>query len=300
MGNCLAPILADIYINMAHLEEQHFLKQVLPYSPTFYRRYVDDTFALFTDRNHVDPFLEFINLIEPSIQFDVEHENNDTLSFLDTNMTRASNHLYPDVSTRIKPTDKGLFYNFNSFVSVSFKNNLMSTLIFRVFSIASSYIIFNENLQTLKTKFFKNGFPSFSFDAATNKFLYKQYNPNCDIISTVNKKTDVIVLPYLRYLSIIMTRKIASLVSKYYPTADFKIIFKSGCSMRKMFCYKDKVPKKCLVKLCTIHIVKSVGLVVVKLILEKPKIHYERFHSSNGHLHPISNCNVSVTVTDWM
>ena len=60
MGNCLAPILADIY--MAHLEEQHFLKQVLPYSPTFYRRYVDDTFALFTDRNHVDPFLAFINI----------------------------------------------------------------------------------------------------------------------------------------------------------------------------------------------------------------------------------------------
>ena len=240
MGNCLAPILADIY--MAHLEEQHFLKQVLPCSPTFYRRYVDDAFALFTDRNHVDPFLAFINSIEPSIQFDVEHENNDTLSFLDTNVTRASNHLYYDVSTGIKPTDKRLFYNFNSFVPVSFKNNLMSTLIFRVFSIASSYIIFDENLQTLKTKFLKNGFPSFSFFAATNKFLYKQYNPNCGIVSTVNKKTVVIVLPYLRYLSIIMRIRITGLVSKYYPTADFKVIFKSGYSIRKMFCYKDKVP----------------------------------------------------------
>ena len=77
MGNCLAPILADIY--MAHLEGQHFLKQVLPCSPTFYRRHVDDTFALFRDRNHVDSFLVFINSIEPSIQFDLEHENNNVI-----------------------------------------------------------------------------------------------------------------------------------------------------------------------------------------------------------------------------
>ena len=88
--------------------------------------------------------------------------------------------------------------------------------------------------------------PSFSFDAATNKFLCKQYNPNSDIISTVNKKTVVIVLPYLGYLSIIMRRKITGLVNKYFPTVDFKVIFKSGNSIRKTFYYKDKVPKKCL------------------------------------------------------
>ena len=43
-----------------------------------------------------------------------------------------------------------------------------------------------------------------------------------------------------------MRRKIAGLVSKYYPTADFKVIFKSNYSILKMFCCKDKVTKKCL------------------------------------------------------
>ena len=184
-------------------------------------------------------------------------------------------------------SQQGLFYNFNSFVPVSFKNNLMSTLIFRVFSIASSYITFDENLKTFKTKFLKNGFPSFSFDAATNKFLYKQYNPNCDIFSTVNKKTVVIVLPYLGYLSIIMRRKITGLVSKYYPTADFKVIFKSGYSIRKMFCYKDKVPKKRLSGVVYYTHCEKCG--PSKAYIGKTKnTLYEWLHSSNGHLHPSS------------
>ena len=46
MGSSLGPILANIY--MAHLEEEFFFKNSLPFSPTFYRRYVDDTFCLFT------------------------------------------------------------------------------------------------------------------------------------------------------------------------------------------------------------------------------------------------------------
>ena len=163
----------------------------------------------------------------------------------------------------------------------------MSTVIFRVFSIASSYIIFDENLKTLKTKFLKNGFPSFSFDAATNKFLYEQYNPNYDIISTVNEKTVVIVLPYLGYLSVIMRRKITGLVSKYYITADFKVIFKSGYSIWKMFCYKDKVPKKCLSGVVYYAHCEKCG--PSKAYIGKIKnTLYERFHSSNGHLHPSS------------
>ena len=165
-----------LYCFDKNLEEEHFLKTILEFSPVFYRRYVDDTFALFNKYDQANSFLTFINSVDSSIQFDVEYEENNSLPFLDTLVSRVSIQLYPDVSTRIKPTDKGLFYSFDNFVPFAFKNNLMLTVIYLVFNIASSFNIFHENLQMLKSKFIKNGFSASLFDAATNRFLSKQYN----------------------------------------------------------------------------------------------------------------------------
>ena len=79
MGSSLGPLLANIY--MAHLEEEYFLKYKHPFSPSFYRRYVDDTFCIFRDENHIDLFLGFINSIDESIQFDKECEIGKLVTF---------------------------------------------------------------------------------------------------------------------------------------------------------------------------------------------------------------------------
>ena len=79
MGNSLGPILADIF--MCHLEQTAILTSDL--SPEFYRRYVDDTFCLFSSKEDIIKFLEYINSIHPSIKFDMELENNNKLEFLD-------------------------------------------------------------------------------------------------------------------------------------------------------------------------------------------------------------------------
>ena len=112
--------------------------------------------------------------------------------------------------------------------------------------------------------------------------------PTVTLFPQLTKKTVVIVLPYLGYLSIITRRKITGLVSKYYPTADFKVIFKSGYSIRKIFCYKDKVPKKCLSGVVHYYThCEKCG--PSKAYTGKTKnTLYEQFHSSNGHLHPSS------------
>ena len=158
MGSSLGPLLANIY--MAHLEEEFILKSSQPFNPTMYRRYVDDTFCLFREREHATKFLEFIDIIDPAIQFEMENEVDGRLSFLDTVIKRSSNNPYPERNARIKPTDKGLFYNFSSFIPDSCKRNLVYCLVYRVYRIASSDTIFKDNLQILKAKFLKNGFPS--------------------------------------------------------------------------------------------------------------------------------------------
>ena len=69
MGNSLGPILANIF--MAQLEETKIVDESYP---KFYRRYVDDTFCLFNQKEDANNFLEHINKLHPSIRFEMEVE----------------------------------------------------------------------------------------------------------------------------------------------------------------------------------------------------------------------------------
>ena len=235
MGSSLGPLLANIY--MAHLEEEHFLKNVMDFSPSFYRRYVDDTFCLMKEECHIDQFLSYINSIDPNIQFDVEQEKNEQLSFLDTVVSR-SNNSFPDISTKIKSTDRGLLYHFSSFIPKIYKNNLIYCLVYRVYHIASSYQLFHEDLVNLRKKFIRNGFPKWQFELIVNKLLTSVYNPKTTQ-QTAPKKTCMLILPYLGPLSVYVNRKIKRLVNKFYPLIELRIVYRRGLSIRNLFSYKD-------------------------------------------------------------
>ena len=130
MGSSLGPVLANIW--MAHLEEQHIVTCSSSPLPAYYRRYVDDTFCLFQNLADAYTFLDYINSLDPSTIFDIEEEQNGQLPFLDTVVSRSSSRHYPDISTRVKPTDKGLFYNFASFLPERYKTSLVSCLGYRL------------------------------------------------------------------------------------------------------------------------------------------------------------------------
>ena len=287
MGSSLGPLLANIY--MAHLEEEFLLKNNLLFSPTFYRRYVDDTFCLFRTRDHVQKFLAFINFIDPAIQFDSEVELNDELPFLDTLIKRHANNLYPEISTKIKSTDKGLFYNFNSFIPESYKHNLVYCLIHRIYSIASSYIIFHKVLLALKQKFLKNGFSSFIFDSNVCKYLNNQYTPKPSN-PTVLKKRIIFVMPYLGPLSILIKRRLKRLISKFYPLVELKIVFKRGNTIKDMFSYKDRFPLKNSSGVVYQVQCEACGSSATYIGKTANKIH-ERFYGSNGHLNPATKAS---------
>ena len=61
------------------------------FKPVYYRRYVDDTFLLFTDESHVAKFQEYLNNKHPNIKFTYEIEENQTLPFLDCLITKMDN-----------------------------------------------------------------------------------------------------------------------------------------------------------------------------------------------------------------
>ena len=262
----------------------------LEFSPSFYRRYVDNTFCLMKEESHANSFLEFINSINSQIQFDIELENDGKLAFLDTVLSRPVNNsvknCYPDISTKVKSTDRGLLYNYASFIPEKYKNNLIYCLIYRVYHIASSYHIFDIGLKHLENKFVSNGFPICLVDTIVGKFLNKQYCPESKP-TTAPKKSCVLILPYLGFKSIYTNRKLKRLVQKFYPSVELKIIYKRGLSIRSFFSYKDRLPLKCSSNVVYYISYKSCGsrhAYIGKTI----NTVYERFYGANGHLNPLT------------
>ena len=52
------------------------------FKPIVYRRYVDDIFVLFSSKEHLQPFVDYMNKQHRCIKFTSETEKNNTFFFL--------------------------------------------------------------------------------------------------------------------------------------------------------------------------------------------------------------------------
>ena len=81
MGSPLGPTLANIFL--CHHEEMWLDNCPIQFKPDYYRRYVDDTFLLFRDKDHVNKFNKYLNSRHVNMRFSNEVENDQILNFLD-------------------------------------------------------------------------------------------------------------------------------------------------------------------------------------------------------------------------
>ena len=139
------------------------------FKPLFYRRYVDDCFLIFQSRDHVLPFLSYLNSKYSNIQFTHELENNSSLPFLDVNVMRSNGSF--TTSVHHKCTSIGLFTNFDSFIPMMNKKGLLFSLISRYFNICFSYISFQSEMENFKKTFSSNGYPKALIDSCIRHFL---------------------------------------------------------------------------------------------------------------------------------
>ena len=131
MGVPIAPHLANIF--MVHLEKTIHKQCPDIIKPLFYKRYVDDTFAIFKDKRNALDFLTFINNLHPNIKFTIEEESNNKLSFLDMSIQHINNKFYTSIYR--KPTFTGLGMKYFSFCAKKFKLNTIKTLLYRAYHI---------------------------------------------------------------------------------------------------------------------------------------------------------------------
>ena len=77
--------------------EEKWLSNYNGTSVLFYRRYVDDTFCIFDNKNDAMLFFYFLNSRHPNNKFTFETEENGKLPFLDILITKFSNHYVTSV-----------------------------------------------------------------------------------------------------------------------------------------------------------------------------------------------------------
>ena len=119
---------------------------------------------------HVTKFLNYMNSKHQNIKFTVEREENNWLSFLDIKIFRDGGKFQTSIYR--KSTFSGVLTNFESFLSISYKYNLVSTLLHRGFMFCSSYRILHFDLLKLKQIFWSNAYPKNLVDCYIKMYLH--------------------------------------------------------------------------------------------------------------------------------
>ena len=93
MGN---PISASLCNAFLAIKEQEWLSLChQKYEPLLYLRYVDDTLLFFSTKEHIDPFLQYLNNQPTPITFTKEEESQGHIAFLDLNIYRHESPSQP-------------------------------------------------------------------------------------------------------------------------------------------------------------------------------------------------------------
>ena len=141
-----------------------------------------------------------------------------------------------------KPTFTSLFTNFHSFIPLTYKRNIISCLLFRLFNICSSYESFHNQLEAVRKMFILNGFPCHMFDRCVKTFLDKVFQPK-QLVHTVPKKIVYFSLPFTGSHSLQIRTQINRLCRAAFPHLDIRFVFRSTRRLANIFTFKDKIPK---------------------------------------------------------
>ena len=99
----------------------------------YYRRYIDDTFCLFHNKQDTMKFLSFLNSRLPNIRFTFKTQLNGKLPFLDVLVDNSGTSSITSIYH--KSTYTGLLTNFLSLTCFKYKVGLIYTLVDRIFKI---------------------------------------------------------------------------------------------------------------------------------------------------------------------
>ena len=137
MGSPLGPLLANAF--MCSTEETLERDGEMP---TYYKRYVDDTFTIMPNKTSANNLLKTLNHCHTSVKFTMEMANNGMLPFLGTQLISKPSHI--ETKVYVKPTNSGLLLLYKSHVDDRFNRGLLKTMLERAFRLSSNWSYFSE------------------------------------------------------------------------------------------------------------------------------------------------------------
>lgn len=236
MGSCLGPSFANAFL--CYHEKRWLDECPVSFKPIYYRRYVDDTFLIFKETNHVPKFLSYLNNKHRNIKFTSEHEIDGIISFLDVKVTRIGGSFSTSIFR--KKTFTGLGTNYLSFIPSVFKINAIKTLLHRCYTISSDWFNFDEEIKFLKKFFMNNGYPSNVFEKTVSRYLDGKFEPKSNIDE--NPTVKYVKLPFYGHLSYVIRNKLEKVCKELLPNIKVKFIFSNTFTIQSFFKFKDKIP----------------------------------------------------------
>ena len=161
MGNCLSPVLSNIYMEYY---ETRIANSVLP-DDIFWVRYVDDIFAVIKLEEDIEGLLTNLNDLVPSISFTVEKEENKSISFLDVTIIRHENCFKFKVYR--KPTNNNHIINAYSYHSDLVKKSSLRSMFLRALNICSPEY-YDEEINNIYSIGHANNFKTCEIDTCLN------------------------------------------------------------------------------------------------------------------------------------
>ena len=141
MGGTASSTTAETYMQ-AH--ESTAISTAL-HPPKAWERFVDDVYSI-VKRTHLENFFHHINNLHQNIRFIMEEESNGELAFLDTLLKRNNREI--SVLVYRKPTHTGQYLHYSSHHQTSCKENVVSSLFNRAYSIITN----KDNKENVRIK----------------------------------------------------------------------------------------------------------------------------------------------------
>jgi len=244
MGTPLAAIFAEIF--MANFEQQH-LPGLLNSQDTklfTWRRYVDDTFTIFSADANPDEMLQLLNTFHPCIKFTTESEDIGTIAFLDVKAKRHNDGF--ETTVYRKKTSTKLMVKWNSLVPRSYHKSSIVSLVNRAIRVCSTYVLLDEELNNIRSMAYLNDYPYYFIEKIINEQLNKLYElpspPNpIEATSNENKKYRYIEIPYIGKSSYTFGKKLKFIIQQQDPTANLRVIYQTTNPTKRYFPTKDNL-----------------------------------------------------------
>ena len=158
-----------------HYEKEWLDNCPINFKPAIYKRYVDDIFVLFSWKEQLQFFLDYMNKQHKRLKLTSEEEEDNSFSFQEIKNARHNQQF--KISVYRKPTFSGVFTHYESYVDQTYQKSLTDTLLFRCFSICSDYTSFHLEVENLRETLKKNSYPWGIIEQSIKSFLNKHHVP---------------------------------------------------------------------------------------------------------------------------